>query len=232
MSNEFSLNAQARDVSGKGSSRRLRRLEGKIPAIVYGGKQAPQNITLAHNDIIRATENEAFFSHIIELNIAGSAESVIVKDMQRHPAKPVIMHVDFLRVSKNVAITVNVPLHFVNEENCKGIKEQGGVVSHNMTDVEISCLPGDLPESIDIDMSDVEIDQVIHLSDLKLPKGVTLMAFAHGDEHAHDLPVVAIHEPKVIAEPAEEEGAPEAPEAPEATSQSEEAEEEAGEGEE
>lgn len=230
MSNEFSLNAQARDVLGKGSSRRLRRLEGNIPAIVYGGKKEPQNITLAHKDIIKATENEAFFSHIIDLSIDGAAESVIVKDMQRHPAKPVIMHVDFQRVSKDVAIHVNVPLHFINEDECKGIKEQGGVVSHNMTDVEISCLPGDLPESIDVDMTNVEIDQIVHLSDLVLPKGVTLMAFAHGgDEHEHDLPVVAIHTPKAVVEP-EEEGAPEAPEAPEATQQA--AEDEAGEGEE
>lgn len=227
MSNEFSLNAQVRDVTGKGSSRRLRRLEGTIPAIVYGGKKEPQNITLAHKDIIKATENEAFFSHIIDLNIDGAAESVIVKDMQRHPAKPVILHVDFQRVSKDVAIHVNVPLHFINEDVCKGIKEQGGVVSHNMTDVEISCLPGDLPESIDVDMTNVEIDQIVHLSDLILPKGVSLMAFAHGgDEHEHDLPVVAIHAPKVAAE--EEEGAPEAPEAPEAISQGD-AEEEAGE---
>lgn len=227
MSNEFSLNAQLRDVTGKGSSRRLRRLEGTIPAIVYGGKSAPQNITLTHKDIVKATDNEAFFSHIIDLNIDGKGESVIVKDMQRHPAKPVILHVDFLRVSKDVAITVNVPLHFINEDECKGIKLDGGVVSHNITDVEISCLPGDLPESIDVDMTDVEIDQIVHLSDLQLPKGVTLTAFAHGgDEHEHDLPVVAIHEPKVVVEE-EEEGAPEAPEAPEATSQSE--AEEAGE---
>ena len=220
MSNEFALKAQAREVLGKGSSRRLLRLEGNIPEIVYGGKKAPQNITLAHKDIIKAAENEAFFAHIIELNIDGKGQSVIVKDMQRHPAKPIIMHVDFLRVSKNVAIHVNVPLHFVNEDDCIGIKQQGGVVSHNMTDVELSCLPGDLPESIDIDMTAVEIDQVIHLSDLKLPKGVTLLAFSHGgDEHEHDLPVVAIHTPKVVEEP-EEEGAPEAPEAPEAANQS------------
>ncbi|MEZ5524590.1 MAG: 50S ribosomal protein L25/general stress protein Ctc [Pseudomonadales bacterium] len=221
MSNEFSLNAQARDVTGKGSSRRLRRLEGNIPAIVYGGKKDPQNITLAHKDIIKATENEAFFAHIIDLNIDGNPESVIVKDMQRHPAKPVILHVDFLRVSKDVAIHVNVPLHFINEDACKGVKEQGGAISHNISEVEISCLPGDLPESIDVDMTNVEIDQIVHLSDLALPKGVTLMAFAHGgDEHEHDLPVVSIHAPKVAEEP--EAGAPEAPEAPEATQQADE----------
>ena len=220
MSNEFSLNAQLRDVLGKGSSRRLRRLEGNIPAIVYGGEKAPQNITLAHKDIAKATSNEAFFAHIIELDINGSTESVIVKDMQRHPAKPLILHVDFLRVNKNVAITVNIPLHFINEDVCKGIKIQGGVVSHNIADVEISCLPGDLPESIDVDMTDVEIDQIVHLSDLQLPKGVTLVAFSHGgEEHEHDLPVVAIHTPKVIVDE-DEEGAPEAPAAPEAANQS------------
>lgn len=225
MSNEFSLNAQARDVLGKGSSRRLRRLEGNIPAIVYGGDKAPQNITLAHKDIIKAADNEAFFAHIIDLNIDGNGESVIVKDMQRHPAKPVIMHVDFLRVRKDVAINVSVPLHFINEDECKGIKLQGGVVSHNLTEVEISCLPGDLPESIDVDMANVEVDQIVHLSDLALPKGVTLAAFSHGgDEHEHDLPVAAIHAPKVAEET--EEGAPEAPEAPEATSQSDDAGEE------
>lgn len=225
MSNEFSLNAQSRDASGKGSSRRLRRLEGTIPAIVYGGKKDPQSISLAHKDILKAAENEAFFAHIIDLNIDGQGESVIVKDMQRHPAKPVIMHVDFQRVSKDVAINVNIPLHFINEEDCKGAKLQGGVISHNISEVEISCLPGDLPESIDVDMTDVEIDQIVHLSDLVLPKGVTLAAFSHGgDEHEHDLPVAAIHAPKVVEE--EEEGAPEAPEAPEATSQSDDAGEE------
>jgi large subunit ribosomal protein L25 len=222
MSNEFSLNAKVRDVTGKGSSRRLRRLEGTIPAIVYGGTSEPQNITLTHKDIVKATDNEAFFAHIIELNIDGSAESVIVKDMQRHPAKPVILHIDFLRVSKNVAIQVNVPLHFINEDVCKGIKADGGVAFHNITDVEISCLPGDLPEFINIDMTNIGIDEVVHLSDLQLPKGVTLTAFSHGgEEHEHDLPVVAVHAPKMVAEETED-GAPEAPAAPEAASQSDE----------
>lgn len=222
MSNEFSLNAQARDVKGKGSSRRLRRLEGTIPAIVYGGEKEPQSISLAHKDIIKATENEAFFAHIIDLNIDGNAESVIVKDMQRHPAKPMILHVDFLRVNKNVEINVNVPLHFINEESCKGVKLQGGKISHNLSEVEVICLPGDLPEFINVDMADVEIDQIVHLSDLALPSGVSLAAFSHGDEHEHDLPVVAIHAPKGGSEEVDE-GAPEAPEAPEASKQSDEA---------
>lgn len=221
MSNEFSLNAQVRDVTGKGSSRRLRRLEDNIPAIVYGGKSEPKNITLAHKEILKATNNEAFFSHIIELKVDGKAESVIVKDMQRHPAKPLILHVDFQRVRKNVAIIVNIPLHFINEEECKGIKQQGGVVSHNLSDVEVSCLPGDLPEFIEVDMANLEIGESIHLSELVLPKGVTLTVFAHDvDVHEHDQPVATIYEPKVVEEE-EEEGAPEAPDAPDAANQSE-----------
>ena len=199
MSSEFELNVEVREVVGKGSSRRLRRLEGKIPAIIYGGKKKnPQNITLLHKDLIKATENEAFFSHIITLNVGDNSEQVIVKDMQRHPAKPRILHVDFQRVSKDVAIHVNVPLHFTNEETSIGVKQQGGAVSHSMLEVEVSCLPGDLPEYIEVDMSDVEIDQVVHLSDLKLPKGVEILALVHGDDH--DLPVVAIHTPKKVVE--------------------------------
>lgn len=199
MSNEFELNAEVREVVGKGSSRRLRRLEGKIPAIIYGGKKKnPQNIALLHKDLMKATENEAFFSHIITLNVGDNSEQVIIKDMQRHPAKPRILHVDFQRVSKDVAIHVNVPLHFINEDSCKGVKLQGGAISHSMVEVEISCLPGDLPEFIEVDMIDVEIDQIVHLSDLKLPKGVEILALAQGEDH--DLPVVAIHTPKKVEE--------------------------------
>lgn len=208
MSEEFELNAESREVVGKGSSRRLRRLEGKVPAIIYGGKKKnPQNITLLHRDLTKATENEAFFSHILTLKVDGKGEQVIVKDMQRHPAKPQILHVDFQRVSKDVAIHVQVPLHFVNEEASIGVKQQGGVVSHSMTEVEISCLPGDLPEYIEVDMTKVEIDQIVHLSDLQLPKGVEIIALTHGADH--DLPVVAIHAPKRAAteEPAAEEAA-------------------------
>ncbi len=206
MSNEFELNVEVRDVVGKGSSRRLRRLEDKVPGIIYGGKKKnPQNITVQHKDLVKATENEAFFSHIITLNVGGDSEQVIVKDMQRHPAKPKIMHLDFLRVSKDVAIHVNVPLHFTNEETSIGVKKQGGVVSHSISEVEISCLPGDLPEFIEVDMSNVEIDQIVHLTDLQLPKGVELLALAQGDDH--DLPIAAIHTPKAVTEEEPVEGA-------------------------
>ncbi|MCF7980623.1 MAG: 50S ribosomal protein L25/general stress protein Ctc [Pseudomonadales bacterium] len=210
MSEEFEINAEKREVVGKGSSRRLRRLEDKVPGIIYGGKKKnPQNITLMHKDLLKATENEAFFSHILTLNLEGTQEQVVVKDMQRHPAKPKILHVDFQRVSKDVAIHIHVPLHFVNEDTCVGVKKQGGAISHSMTEVEISCLPGDLPEYIEVDMLKVEIDQIVHLSDLVLPKGVELIALTHGEDH--DLPVVSVHTPKKAAEETEEVDAAEVP---------------------
>ncbi len=207
MSNKFTLNAEVRETKGKGSSRRLRRLEGKIPAIIYGGKgKEPANITLLHKELVKSTENEAFFSHIITLNIGKKEEQVIIKDLQRHPAKLQFLHADFLRVDSDVAITVHVPLHYINEEDCDGVKLQGGVVSHTLIEAEVSCLPADLPEYIEVDMIDVEMDQIIHLSDLKLPNGVQLVALTHGE--GHDLPVAAIHAPKRVIETTEDEAAP------------------------
>lgn len=224
MSEEFELNAEAREVVGKGSSRRLRRLEDKVPAIIYGGKKKnPQNITLMHKDLIKATENEAFFSHILTLKVDGKGEQVIVKDMQRHPAKAQIMHVDFQRVSKDVAIHVNVPLHFINEDTSIGVKQQGGVISHSQTEVEISCLPGDLPEYIEVDMENVELDQIVHLSDIQLPKGVEIIALTHGDDH--DSPIAAIHTPKKVVEEEPVAAAEEAAEAEEAPAEDQAADE-------
>lgn len=206
MTNEFMLNAEIRETKGKGSSRRLRRLEGKVPAIIYGGKgKKPTNITVMQKELIKATDNDAFFSHIITLNIGSAREQVIIKDLQRHPAKPLFQHADFLRVEKDVPIAVHVPLHFINEDTCRGVKLQGGVISHTLIEVEVTCLPGDLPEHIEVDMADVEMDQIIHLSDLKLPKGAQLIDLTHGEEH--DLPVVAVHAPKRGIEVEEDETA-------------------------
>ncbi len=196
--NDFTLNAQAREVSGKGASRRLRREENLVPAIVYGGRKKPQNVSINFFEFMKHLENEAFYSHIISLSVDGKAEDVILKDLQRHPAKAVIYHADFLRVSKTKKFTTKVPLHFVNEATSKGVKLQGGVVSHTMTELEISCLPGDLPEFIEVDLADVEVGQILHISDLKLPSGVESVALSHGDDH--DLPVVNIHKPKGAAE--------------------------------
>lgn len=191
---DFSLNASSRDDLGKGASRRLRRLAEQVPAIVYGGKKEPQNISLLHKDLAHALENEAFYSHIIELAVDGKSESVILKDLQRHPAKSIILHADFMRVSKTQKLTIRVPIHFINEEACTGVKMQGGVVTHSMTELEVSCLPADLPEFIEVDMAEVEVDQVVHISDIKLPEGVESVALSHGEEH--DQPIAAIHIPK------------------------------------
>jgi large subunit ribosomal protein L25 len=206
MSEDFVLDAQARDDLGKGASRRLRRLEGLVPGIVYGGSKNPVNISINHKDLIKHLENEAFYSHIISLNVAGKAEDVILKDLQRHPSKPMVLHADFLRVSKSTKLHTNVPLHFVNEATSKGVKLQGGKVVHNLVQLEVSCLPANLPEFIEVDLGEMEVGQILHISDLKLPKGVTSVALSHGADH--DLAVVTMLKPKGGAdEEAAEDGA-------------------------
>tara|TARA_Y100000766_G_scaffold58804_1_gene48286 strand:- start:352 stop:984 length:633 start_codon:yes stop_codon:yes gene_type:complete len=194
---DFSLNANARNDLGKGASRRLRRNADLVPAIVYGGDKAPQNIALEARELKKALENEAFYSHVIKLSIDGKKEDVLLKALQRHPAKPVIMHADFLRVVAGHEVTVHVPLHFINEDSCVGVKKSGGVISHTMTDVEVNCLPKDLPEFIEVDMAGVDLNQIVHLSDLKLPKGVSIPFLAQGPDH--DLPVANVHAARVAA---------------------------------
>lgn len=191
---DFTLNAEARADVGKGASRRLRRLEEKVPAIIYGGKKKPESVTFLHKDLAKQLENEAFYSHIITIKQGEDSQEVILKDLQRHPAKSKFMHADFLRVSKTKKFNTKVPLHFINEDTCVGVKVQGGVVSHNMMELEISCLPANLPEFIEVDLAEVEIGSIVHISDLKLPKGVESVALAHGDDH--NLPVANVHQPK------------------------------------
>ncbi|PHQ24582.1 50S ribosomal protein L25/general stress protein Ctc [Marinobacter guineae] len=194
MSQEFVIEAFPRDDQGRGASRRLRREERKIPAIVYGGDKEAVSISIWHNELKKALENEAFFSHVLTIDLNGKKESVILKDLQRHPYKPLLTHADFLRVDKDHEIHVNVPLHFLNEESAPAIKLQGGVANHQITEVEVICLPQNLPEFIEVDMATVEMDQVVHLSDLKLPKDVKIAALLQGEDH--DLPVVAVHKPR------------------------------------
>jgi len=194
MSEDFVLNAVARNDLGKGASRRLRREEGLVPAVIYGGEADPVSVSIAHKDLLKQLENEAFFSHIISLVVDGKSQNVILKDLQRHPAKPLILHADFLRVSKSTKLHTNVPLHFVNEATSKGVKQQGGKVIHNLTQLEILCLPADLPEFIEVDLAEVEVGQIVHISDLKLPKGVTSVALSHGADH--DLAIATIQKPK------------------------------------
>jgi large subunit ribosomal protein L25 len=194
MSNNFSLNVIARGQEGKGASRRLRH-ESLVPAIIYGGSNAPQSISIPFKDMVKVLESEAFYSQVIELNVDGVAQSVILKALQRHPAKNFPMHADFLRVDANQAITVRVPLHFINQETAIGVKQQGGAVSIIATDVEISTLPKNLPEFIEVDLAAVEVGTVIHLSDIQLPAGVSIPELAQGADHNHAIANIhAIHD--------------------------------------
>ena len=205
----FNLDASARTDLGKGASRRLRR-EDKVPGIIYGGEEAPVSITLAHNKLFQASEFEAFYSHVLTLNVDGKATEVLVKDMQRHAFKPKIMHIDFQRVIAGQDVHTNVPLHFVNEEKSAAVKA-GGIAEHHVTEIEVTCPAKDLPEFIEVDMAAVEMGQTLHLSDLTLPAGVTSVELGKDDE-AHNLAVVTV-KPAPKAAGSEEEGEEEAPEA-------------------
>ncbi|MBI5450917.1 MAG: 50S ribosomal protein L25/general stress protein Ctc [Gammaproteobacteria bacterium] len=193
MSISFELTAERRDDMGKGASRRLRR-EGKVPAIMYGAHKDPQPIALLQNDLVHNLEHEAFYSHILTINIGGSKEQAVLKDLQRHPYKPVILHVDLQRISAHEKLRMHVPLHFKGEEVAPGVKA-GGMITHLVSDVEVSCLPKDLPEFIEADISRLGLDETLHMSDLKTGSGVTLIELSHG----HDQPVASIHLPRVSA---------------------------------
>ncbi|TDX97761.1 50S ribosomal protein L25/general stress protein Ctc [Thiohalophilus thiocyanatoxydans] len=199
---DFVLQAEPRSDQGKGASRRLRRT-GRVPAVMYGAGKDPVMLTLDHDELVNQLKNEAFFSSILTIKLDKSEDQAIIKDLQRHPGKPYILHMDLQRVSATEAIRVQVPLHFMNEEKCPGVKE-GGVITHNITEVEVSCLPKHLPEYIELDLVDLDLDQTVHLTDLKLPEGVELVELMHGDDH--DQPVVAIHLPRAAKEEEEEGG--------------------------
>lgn len=185
----FKLDASVRTDLGKGASRRLRR-EDKLPGIIYGGEEAPVSITLDHNKVNNSADFEAFYSHVLEINLDGKVVEVLVKDMQRHPFKPKITHIDFQRVIAGQDVHTNVPLHFVNEEKSAAVKA-GGIAEHHVTEIEVTCLPKNLPEFIEVDMAGVEMGQTLHLSDLTLPAGVSSVELAKNDE-AHDLAVVTV----------------------------------------
>ncbi|MGB3916138.1 50S ribosomal protein L25/general stress protein Ctc [Thiothrix litoralis] len=190
MSKKYVLQAQTRELQGKGASRRLRHT-GMVPAVIYGAGKEARSIMLRHNEMIRNLQEEAFYSQIITVDFGDHKEKVILRDLQRHPAKPIIMHADLLRISDDQEIRVHVVLHFLNEDSAKGVKEQGGVVNHSMSEVEVSCLPKDLPEFIEVDMSNVEKGQVLHLSDLKLPEGVSLPQLALGEDHDNAIATIS-----------------------------------------
>jgi large subunit ribosomal protein L25 len=190
MSDQFELYAEVREDLGKGASRRLRRLADQVPAIIYGADKDPQPLSIIRKDLEKALENEAFFSHVLVVNIGGKKEKAILKDLQRHPARNSVTHADFLRVDENVAIKVHVPIHFLNEKTCHGVKVQGGMIQHQATDIEVLCLPSDIPEFIEVDMLNVKAGDIIHLSDVTLPEGVTSVALALGEDH--DLAIASV----------------------------------------
>jgi large subunit ribosomal protein L25 len=208
----FKLDATVRTDLGKGASRRLR-LQDKVPAIVYGGDKAPISITLEHNKVNQAQDFEAFYSHVLTINIDGKKEEVLVKDMQRHPFKPKVTHIDFQRVIAGQALTTNVPIHFLNAAESDAIKLNGGHAEHHMNDIEVSCMPKDLPEYIEIDLQNIEMGQTIHLSDVKFPKGVESVELGKGEEH--DLAVVTVKTARgpSVEETAEDDGEADATEA-------------------
>ncbi|MBL4631110.1 MAG: 50S ribosomal protein L25/general stress protein Ctc [Paraglaciecola sp.] len=185
----FTLDAEIRTDLGKGASRRLRHA-GKVPAVLYGANKEAVSLTLNHNKLFQAQGFEAFYSHVITLNIGKEKVEVLVKDMQRHAFRPLVMHLDFLRVDANKALHTHIPLHFINEDKADSIKLNGGHAEHHMIDVEISCLPADLPEFIEVDLEKVELGQTLHLTDLVLPKGVSLLELNKGE--SHDLAVVTV----------------------------------------
>ncbi|WP_430303236.1 50S ribosomal protein L25/general stress protein Ctc [Pseudomonas sp. DC418] len=193
---DFTLNAQARTDLGKGASRRLRH-SAHIPAVVYGGNKDAESLTILAKEITKLFEDEAAFSHVLQLNVDGTKQDVVVKALQRHPAKGFIMHADFVRVVAGQKLTAKVPVHFINEE---APVKKGGEISHVESEIEVSCEAKDLPEFIEVDLGKAEIGIIIHLSDLKAPKGVEFVALAHGDDKA----VANVHAPRVSAEAAEE----------------------------
>ena len=209
MATNHNLTATGRKDEGKGASRRLRR-SGHVPAIVYGAHQDPQSIQIEHNHLWLTSQNEWFYSAILDLSVDGKTQKVLLRDMQRHPFKQQILHLDFLRVSENEALRAKVPLHFVNGEKSPAGKTAGVVVLHELNEVEVSCLPKDLPEFIEYDLSDLAVGDIVHLSQLKLPAGVSIPALAHGKEH--DLAIVIARHARVEAEP--EEAAAESAEVP------------------
>lgn len=191
------INAEPRGETGKGASRRLRR-EGRIPGVVYGAAKEPQAVSLSHDEVLRQLQREAFYSSILTIKVNADSEQVVVKALQRHPYKPEVLHIDFQRIDEKQKLTMRVPLHFVNERECIGVRTGGGIVSHIMTELEISCLPRDLPEYLEVDVAQMNVGETLHLGDIALPAGVEIYALQHGGDAGS--PVVSITVPRVVEE--------------------------------
>jgi large subunit ribosomal protein L25 len=196
MKQEFNLDAELREDQGKGASRRLRR-EGKVPAILYGGGRPPRTLALDHNKVLQQLDHEAFYSSILTITVGDKSQPAILKDVQRHPAKRQVLHMDMQRVREDEKIRMHVPLHFLGEQVAPGVKQGGGAVFRLRTEVEVSCLPKDLPEYFEVDISNLGLDEMLYLSDIKVPEGVELTELTHGEEH--DDAIVSIHVHKAAA---------------------------------
>lgn len=202
MAQSFVVNAELRVEQGTGASRRLRRT-GRLPAIVYGGNKPPQPLSVDHNELWKNLKHEAFYSKILTLKVGGESEQVVLKDLHRHPVREEVMHMDLQRVLADVALRMRIPLHFKGEAVAPGVKTGGGIIEHLANEVEIECLPKFLPEFIEVDVSGLNVNESIHLSQLVIPEGVELVEL----KHDNDLAVVAVHLPR--AAKAEEDAAAE-----------------------
>lgn len=190
MAEQIVVRAEFRQDIGKGASRRLRRLHGKTPGILYGGGREPVPLAIGYDDLTKAMQEETFYSQILQLEVGGKTQACVLREVQRHPATERVQHIDFLRIQENLPVQLHVPLHFINEEQCVGVKIGGGLLSRNLIEVEVSCLPHHLPEYIEVDVGTLEAGHSLHLSDLVLPPEVTVVALGLGADH--DIPVVSV----------------------------------------
>lgn len=207
MADKLDLVAEFRTDTGKGSSRRLRRA-GKVPAIIYGAGREPRSLTFNHNDLLKATDHESFFSSILNVQVGENVRAAILRDIQVHPSKHQIMHIDLQRVVENEKIHMEVPIHYINEALCVGVKIGGGTVQKTRNEVEVLCFPRDLPEYLEVDIQNLEVDDILHLSDIKLPAGVELTDLIA--DPPRDEPIVSVH----VLRGSVEDEATTAPEAP------------------
>ena len=208
---EFIITAEKRDRKGTSSSRNIRR-EGLVPGIIYGANTKEEIISLKKHEVAKNLENEGCYSQVLDIVIDGAKQQVILRDIQRHPSKKEILHMDFQRIKADQKINVVIPINFVNEDIAPGVKVDGGIISHLITELEILCLPADIPENITVDLVNLELDHPIHLTELEIPKGVELTLLAHEDDT--DMAVVVIHQAKVVEEEEDLTEAPEASEVP------------------
>lgn len=200
----IAIEVQERAIKGTSGSKRLRRQDSLVPAVIYGGGKKPSLISITDKNLRKQSENESFYSQIITLNIGNSREKVVLKELQRHPYRPFFIHADFQRIREDAKLTMHIPIHFINAENCKGVKQQGGAISYDLSELDITCLPKDLPAYIEVDLEHLELNQIVHISDMKLPEGVESIAMLQDKEGDHDLPVVRVIEPRIASEEGDE----------------------------